>query len=321
MLLSCQVLAQNYIRVEGTGSTIELAKENAFREAIQLAVGTIVLSNRTIDLKEIKIDNISTYSAGYIDDFKILNLTKHNNQFIIVLDVLVADSRLYDQVLSVGRTDSEVHGNKIHSTVQTYINQRNQADKMFAQLMHTFPDKAFIVSSRNFTVYMDNYRNTTISVPYQLIWNYDFLASLNEALANFKDNNFNYFQHAPGNITIMAKNPKDFIIGERMHHKFKDTVFLENLEKLFTGNNEVRIKMNLRDANNNIIYSQCHTPVSLTGRKDPFYSLYDHRRMVIYGNEKENSNLEITMSPRDINLIKHISNIELAVVARKKCNN
>ena len=321
MLLSSQVLAQKFIRVEGNGSTIELAKENAFREAIQLAVGTIVLSNRTIDLKEIKIDNISTYSAGYIDDFKIINLTKNNNQFTIVLDVLVADSRLYDQVLSRGQTNSDVHGNKIHSTVQTYINQRNQADKIFAQLMHTFPDKAFIVSSKNFTVYMDNYRNTTISIPYQLNWNYDFLVSLNEALDNFKDNNFNYFQHAPGNITIMAKNPKDFIFGVRTQHKFKDTVFLENLEALFTGHNEVRIKLNLLDVHNNIIYSQCHTPKSLTGRKDPFYSLYDHKRMVIYGNEKENANLDIIMSAKDINLIKHISNIELSVVARKKCNN
>jgi hypothetical protein len=168
---------------------------------------------------------------------------------------------------------------------------------------------------------MDNNRNTMLSVPYTLIWNYDFIVSFNEALDQLKDTNLNFFQSAPGNVVVMAKNPKDYIFGKKTHHKFRDTVFLSNLKNLFTDSNELRLQMVLRDNNHDIIDNICYVPLSLTGKKNPFYSVYSPSDMVIYGNEKEESVLELVIPHRSIHLLKKISDIEVSLVANKKCKN
>lgn len=321
VMLSFQTFAQNYIRVEGRGSTIELAKENAFREAIQLSVGTLILSQRISTIKGIKSDDISVYSAGYIDDFKIVRLTKENSEVVVVLDVLVADSKLVNQVLTTGNNPVNFNGDRNHAAVKSYIDQRQQADSMLTQLMQTYPEKAFVLNTKSYNIYMDNNRNTILSVPYTLLWNYDFIVSFNEALDQLKDTNLNFFQAAPGNVIVMAKNPKDYIFGKKTHHKFRDTVFLSNLKNLFTDSNELRLQMILRDNNFNIIDSICYLPLSLSGKKNPFYSVYSPSNMIIYGNEKEDSVLEVLIPTSKIHLLKAISDIEVSLVSNKKCKN
>ena len=64
--------AEKYIRVVGEGNTIEQAKENAFRTAVQQRAGAVVLSERQSNLGNLSKDNISVFSAGYVDDFKII---------------------------------------------------------------------------------------------------------------------------------------------------------------------------------------------------------------------------------------------------------
>ena len=73
LLFANTVIADNkYIRVVGEGSTVEQAKEDAFRTAVQQQAGAIVLSERQSNLGKLDKDNISLFSAGYVDDFKII---------------------------------------------------------------------------------------------------------------------------------------------------------------------------------------------------------------------------------------------------------
>ena len=57
--------ANDYIRVTGEAATIEQAKENAFREAVQIRAGTIVLSGRESNLTSLVKDNMFRIEKQY----------------------------------------------------------------------------------------------------------------------------------------------------------------------------------------------------------------------------------------------------------------
>lgn len=320
IFLSVNVFAKNYIRVEGHGSNLEIAKEKAFREAIQIAAGTIVLSQRITTMQDIKQDNISVYSAGYITDFKIIRVSNNNNEVHVILDVLVSESKMFNQVLNSGGTDKPFNGNNVHGAATSYLNQRRQADHLLHQLLNTYPENAYNLKTKSYTIYIDSDRNTILSIPFKLNWNYDFIVAFNEAMHKLNDSNFSFYQTAPGNVYVMAKNPKDYIIGERSHFKFKDVIFLENLKK-YIENNELRLQLILRNNQYDVIYKNCFVPQGIRGHMTPFYDVTNANRITIYGNTAEETELQLTVPSHRLHLLKQVSHIELLPVSNKKCVN
>ena len=193
-LVSCSTTQQNnYVRVTGEGKTQEQAKENAFREAIQIRVGTVILSERESTLKSLQ-ENINVYSAGYVDDYKIVSVIKAFNKVIVTVDVLVADSKLVNHRLNTGKTTNQIQGSRANTNYISFIDQKKNADKLVNTLLKTYPETAFILQQKPYTVGVDSYRNILLQVPYKLTWNYNFIVSLNETLDLIQDNNYGFLQ-------------------------------------------------------------------------------------------------------------------------------
>ena len=101
MLSACATTNKNtYIRTSGTGANFELAKQNAFREAIQIKVGALVLSERESNAYKLVKDDILVYSAGYVEDFKVISTTNINKNVVVTMDVMVSSSKIADSILS-----------------------------------------------------------------------------------------------------------------------------------------------------------------------------------------------------------------------------
>ena len=74
LFISSIANAGDYITVTGTGKTLDQAKEQAFRKAIEYKVGATVLSDvETQNYQRVK-DEIYIYSSGYVDDYKFLKI-------------------------------------------------------------------------------------------------------------------------------------------------------------------------------------------------------------------------------------------------------
>jgi hypothetical protein len=61
----------------GNGTTLENAKNDAFRNAITMIVGTAVLSERESRKDNLTKDDLINYSAGYVDRYQIINKIAH----------------------------------------------------------------------------------------------------------------------------------------------------------------------------------------------------------------------------------------------------
>jgi len=309
-----------YIRVTGESYTIEQAKENAFRTAVQQRAGAVVLTDRQATLGKLTKDEISLYSAGYVDDFKIIDITQNGSTFKITMDVLVADSKLFNQTLSRGKTSQSVDGERAVTALSTFMEQKEKGDRMLEMVLSTYPQNAFIISQQPYTLSVDSYRNTVFVVPYTLKWNYDFIVAMNEAmtLLENKVDFIGFMNLAPGNVIIMAKDPKNLIFGSKNVYKFNDIVVLNKIKDSINAK-EPRIRLVLSDNSNNILYETCYMPDSISGRKTGFYGVGEPKVFTIHGNEKESGVLSFVIQAQYNYILQRANRVEVQVATDSQC--
>lgn len=311
-----------YIRVVGEGSTVEQAKENAFRTAVQQRAGAIVLSERQASNDKLTKDNISLFSAGYVDDFKIIDINQNGSNIRITLEVLVADSKLFNQVLNTGQTNQGINGDQAGTALSTFLDQKQKSDKMLDAVLSTYPQNAFIIEQKPYVLSVDSNRNAIITIPYSLKWNYDYIVSMKEAMQLIEDkvDLVTWINLAPSNVVILAKDPKDFLIGSRTVYKFNDIPMLDKIKNAMRGENEVSILLEISDNSGQLLWHGCFIPNSVNGRKKSFYGIGDPRVLTIYGNEFEKDTLNVIIDPAHNYVVQRASKIEVSIVPDKKCH-
>ena len=304
------VSAEKYIRVTGEATTIEQAKENAFRTAIQQRAGAIVLSEREARMSSLTKDNISVFSAGYINDFKIVDINQNGSTIIITMDVLVADSKLLNQVLTTGRTEQSIDGNRAGIAVSTYLDQKQKGDQMLDMVLSTYPQNAFTIQQKPFIIAMDSYRNTLIQIPYTIKWNKDYIYALNEALTLLEDK-ISFFQEAPAKIVIGDKDPIGAYAG-KWQHKFNDLVTYNKIVNSLKNDRESRFLLEIYDNGGELLYHSCYT-------MSMFYYVQPKQLMFITS-KIETSYLQATIDNEHRYVIDRASRIEVSSVPDSKCH-
>lgn len=315
-LFTTNTFANDYIRVVSEGVTIEVAKENGFREAVQIRAGAIVLSERESTIQRLERDDINVYSAGYVRDYKIANVITYNGRHVVTMDVLVADSKLFNQLLSTGKSTTEIDGATAGASYKSFINQRNKGDVILSRVLATYPHHAYNIKQEAPSITTDQYRNTLLQVPYKLSWNYDYIVAFSEAMKMFDDNRFGRFTPAPSNVIVMGKNPKDFLLGSSTQYRFNDIIILDRIKDSVTGAREIRLLLSMRDDSNRVIFKTCSSPLLVNGGPS-FYNIGDPHNFVIYGNTTERAVFQTNLKDRTV--VDRARYIELSVVAENNC--
>lgn len=325
LAVACLVLGFNsyakddYIRVTGEASTLAKAKEAAFREAIQIKVGAVVVSEAEAVTNKIARDDVSLYSAGYINDFKIIAINNTSSSVTVTMDVLVADSKLVRQQLATGNSIKQIDGVTASTRYETYMDQKASGDKVLNSVLNTYPHRAYNINQKPFRLVVDSYRNAVIEIPFKLSWNYDYIVALNEAMEQVQDSKFGLLQVAPANVIIMAKDPKDFLFGKKSHYKINDILLMDRIKDSMTGSRELRIKVTLKGFNQQVLHSSCWVPGTVMGYSPAFYSVGAQRSVVFFGNQVEENTVQINIAPSHSQMINDLVNIELSVVALSLC--
>ena len=305
----------NALQVSGQGTTFEEAKQNAFRTAIEFAAGAVVTSERESNNYKLVKDEILVYSAGYVSDYKIISTIRSGNQVQVIVDVQVASSKLSDRILGLGREvknfDTDKHGNQF----QTYLYGKSNGDKLLMQVLNDYPTKAYTITQGVHQLKVDAYRNGIIEIPLELKWNYNFIESFNEALNILQDGSNGLLQLSPGNVIVMAKNPKDWIIGSKNHYKFNDMITISNIRGTLQQK-KPNILLTINNLENKTVFRQCYIPDSVAGKKPAFYNVGS--TLVLYGNQVEKNIIELSLTNMQ-DAIKQIQNIELTVVTDDNC--
>ena len=126
---------EQWINSTGTGATYEEAKNNALRNALELAFGTFISSNTVIRNDILQKDEIVGISTGNIKKYNEISKVFINGKYCVTLDVLVSPEKLASFVQSKGMV-VEYQGESFASNIKLMM----MAEKSEKQVIQNLSD-------------------------------------------------------------------------------------------------------------------------------------------------------------------------------------
>lgn len=181
--------AAKSVVVSGTGGTRELALGNAFRHAIEQAVGMMVTSESYVkNLKDIQ-DKIIVGSSGFIETYKILNEDHDVTGHAITISAVVRQQKLQEKVSETVGDTKPIDGGLLFAQQSSIEDQVKLYQATYDQLISDFATNGIlyqyegqpIIEKTGEDQYSMTLKNFTISIKD------DWLASLEKYRAIMTD--------------------------------------------------------------------------------------------------------------------------------------
>jgi len=171
-----------YVEVVGEGATLDQARHQGFRLAVEHAVGTVVSSETEVRNSHMVRDEIITYASGYVDRFEIVEQQEYDGRVQVKMKIWVKHSRLANRLLNRSAAAGHVEGGRISAQLETLKHERSSGDRLLKSVLADFPARAFDIRLEKTQVFMDNHRNGQLEVAFYLGWNQHYLDSISEAI-------------------------------------------------------------------------------------------------------------------------------------------
>jgi len=171
-----------YIQVQGQGSTAEQARNNAFRLAVEQAVGTLILSETQIQNQRIVRDEIITYASGFVDRFKILDQKFVAGSVHVTMDVWVGKSGIALRLMNESVVGRDIDGTRLNTQIQTLRSESNNKVRAVQAILGDFPGRAFDLDTGNVKLNVIDRRTVGFETLVTINWNRNYLNSLIEVL-------------------------------------------------------------------------------------------------------------------------------------------
>lgn len=306
LLLSIPYYAYaNPIRVEGMGLSVEQAKQDGFRKAVEFSVGSVVVTNREYAKQRQLVDEIVLAGAGYVTNHVVIQ-TRHVQPYVyITMDVYVADSRIADRIISKSKSDNRIDTQGLIDLSKSYNEQEEKIDNVIRSVMTSYPRHAFNITAEKSYVVQDNNRNMTMVIPYQIYWNNNFVKSFKEIL-EYSNNGNNY---SPGYVRLIV-NPWPAT------YRYNDLPRVQLFKELMSGDNDLRVKLDLYNRSGFKVYTTCQARKYTPGQI--LYALGEMNTITIYAKDVNyntfNINLQLVMEAE-------IARFQVSVSSAKDCKN
>jgi len=172
-----------YIRVQSTGSTEAEARDQAFRLAVDQAVGSLMVSETEINNGTLNRHDVINYSSGYIHNFEYVNVHRDSDSVTVQMDVWVEKSSIADRLSGTVDSATNIQGYKISESFRSKANQKTAGDTLLENLLSEYPHKAYehTITSIDYTT---SNRKPKMIVNFSAQWRSAYLDSLAEVFAN-----------------------------------------------------------------------------------------------------------------------------------------
>ena len=278
LLFSSIAYAGTRVVVEGHGYSEADAKQDAFDSAITQVVGQVIVSDKEVSGDRLVKDFIGGYSAGYVENFEILETRRSPDRITVKLSVSVASSKIAQRMMSKGYQVTLINGPQIQSQLESQLAQRERGDRLLSNVLSSYPFNAFVVRADRTDVVIGARRQVTINVPYEISWSRFWLDALNETLGLIavdskncnsfwiKQDNKLQISPRPGLSTQLTDTPcgqeADFRVKTNQTNSYyfydKKTLELVNHQlQSPAGRQHIGLRVNILDAGGNIVDSGC----------------------------------------------------------------
>jgi len=165
------------------GQTLEDAKRSCFETAIEKTVGQIIVVDREATGAEITKYNVAQYSAGYVNDYKIIDQQRDGfGWWRLKMLVSISSSKIANRKLPVPISEDHFDAKKELDILSSKWEQRLKGDQLLATVLADYPQNAYVVNSGNKEIEVNNLRSTVFKIPYRIKMNPNWVKAMDEAL-------------------------------------------------------------------------------------------------------------------------------------------
>jgi len=303
-----------YIEVAGDGNTVQQARMNGFRLAVEQAIGTLISSETEVENGRITRDEIISYAAGFVDKFEVIGQETTAQGVRVSMRVWVKKSALSDRLLNRSEQSGQVDGARASVQLQTLNQERATGDALLQQVLNDFPKRAFDIELKPTDVVRQN-RSAILEVNFKLSWNKDYLRSLWTALEATS-------QRTSRPATTIVVNGGGWFGGFGGAAKFDDDQKFRLLaDRMYVQGPTVLITV--RGPGRETLFSSCYMYQEL----DNFAQyIVTTQRFVEFGAGGARLNGSFVMPgrvqiPVRSDLLQYASSVDIDVVLRKQCPN
>ena len=195
ILTGCSTIATSDIPsygpflVKGYGNNLEEAKAAAFRSAVEEVMGTVIVSEKEVANSNVIKNQILTHSSGYIDSFEIVNTKINPNtmSYTIIMKVTVKPTMINDYKLYVAKSNTKFDGEQVAAKLGSYTEERDKGDAMLRDILKDFPERGLDLKVGEISFQLNDSRDKSISIPYELSLNNNYLSNLARVLHSLED--------------------------------------------------------------------------------------------------------------------------------------
>jgi len=245
-----------YVEVVGEGRDTESARQHAFRQAVERAVGTIVASETETENARLRRDEIITYASGYVHDYLVLDQRESGRGIQVQLKVWVSHSAISGRLLNVSRDDGYVEGGKISEQIRSVQRERESADRLLSIVLADYPRRAFDVQLEPTRVVITDRRQGELQIPFVIRWNSYYINSLSEVVTriNQKNDCSKWFRQCTSASRILVS-------GEAVGY-FDDTAAYDLMHREMIIS-KPQIQISIRDQFGTVQFRQCYSAPEL----------------------------------------------------------
>lgn len=313
-----------YIRVQARGATENEARREAYKRAIEEAVGSLVLSESAVVNQDLKRREITEYSSGYIDRFKVLNQYHDGGHFVIDMDVWVKHSQIADRLLIKSESSGKIDGLRIQEQVKSLNYERDQGRHVLTLVIADYPERAYDIKDQDLEVRYVN-RQPEITVKFDLGLNPTYMVALWETLKETSQSATGGYcgQSCGAPYVVHMVGRHNRILFNRWEWSFglTDASRLKDMWEYMAASRPA-VMLTIRDGGGQALHTSCHRWAEIDGQIQYHYPPWqfvrfsnDQTRVSIDGRQTLKGRIELRGLPN----IGSAQTLDLAVVRGSKC--
>jgi hypothetical protein len=310
--------------VEGNGSTFDEAKNDAFRKAIEQAVGVAVLSERESKNKEQLKQYVLTHSSGYVERYLVLDKnissSKPARHRLLVKVYVRTGTMVNDYVLYRSESTKNIDGERADTNIKTHKIAAQTSNDMLLAILKDFPEKSFDVEVFPVEIGTDENGKAVVQISYDIKYSSKFLKSLSNMLAQLTDADCTMLCNKHVFKISYFDKPNNFTITNR-NFSFQDESNINLIRRaLYQARGDLRfiVKIDYKDSSGNILMTGCAIPNNAKKPSDYRWvnGLSTWRRS--WYNPVELNYFSYTLESGS-SFISRLSTVDVAAVPVEKC--
>lgn len=325
-----------FLQVEASGQNYEQAKEEGLRFAVNQAVGTVVMRETQVKNHEMLRNDITLYSAGYIDEYKVISEESLDGKTKLVMNVWVAESKIANRLFVLSNVGGVIDGEKASSQYKSALEERIHGDRLLDAVGKDFPEKSFVINMGQPHWRMVS-RDVEILLPVEISWSREYLDAMHEVLVRTRNGadaaNQRYARAWPSVISL--KRPSDWLTT---YAAYADVKKADSLRERMVST-KPSIQINIKNAVGDAIYSVCESIPYFSGAffgESLAFGIYARERygyptgqffasdtpdadFSIYGDFKINTTFSLPIRSSKSQLLNSMERIEVMVVSQAQC--